>query len=124
MEMLVALCFFIIGLSHLLQARAWAEFFIRVRHKGAIGSLQLGLPHLPLALLVVTFHNVWQGLPLLVTLIGWSQLLKGALYLTAPGFGLRMLSHVTMEKTGRFIWAGLISICLAPLIAWSVATSH
>ena len=95
---------------------------MRLRHKGAIGSLQLGLLHLPIALLVVIFHNVWHGLPLLVTLIGWSQLLKSVLYLAAPQWGLKMLGHVSLEKAGRFVWAGLISVCLAAFIAWSVVT--
>jgi hypothetical protein len=121
-EVLVAVCFFILGLSHALQPKAWAQFFIRAREKGAVGTLQLGLLHLPLALLVVSFHNVWRGLPLLVTLIGWSQLLKAILYLAAPQLGLRMLSHVSLEKSGRFVWAGLLSVVLAALIAWSLAT--
>lgn len=43
-EILVALSFFIFGLSHIVQPRAWAEFFIRLRHKGTVGILQLGLP--------------------------------------------------------------------------------
>jgi hypothetical protein len=121
-EILAALSFFIVGLSHVAQPRAWAKFFIRLRHKGTVGILQLGLLQLPFALLVVSFHNVWHGLPLLVTLIGWSQLLKGVLYLTVPRLGLKMLGHISLEKAGRFVWAGLFSICLAALIAWSVAS--
>jgi hypothetical protein len=75
-EKLVALAFFVVGLSHILQPRAWAEFFIRFRERGAAGTLMIGLLHLPLALVIVCFHNVWRGLPLVVTLIGWAQLLK------------------------------------------------
>jgi hypothetical protein len=57
-ENLVALSFLAIGLSHIFQPRAWVEFFIRFRDKGAVGGLQLGLFHLPFALLVLSFHTI------------------------------------------------------------------
>jgi len=125
--MAVSLCwiglpYLVMGLSHILQPRAWAEFFICFREKGAVGSLQLGLLHLPLALLIVAFHNTWQGVPLLVTLIGWSQLLKSFIYLVYPRHGLRMLGFVSIQQSWRFVVAGIFSIALSALIATSLAT--
>ena len=120
-EWLVTLCFFVVGLSHILQPRVWAEFFIRFREKGSVGSLQLGLFHLPLALLVVAFHNIWRGIPLIITLIGWSQLLKSFLYLTYPKHGLRMLGYVSVEKSWRFVVAGIFSVAFSLLLAFSLA---
>jgi hypothetical protein len=121
-EELVALSFLAMGLSHLLQPRAWAKFFVRFREKGAVGNLQIGLLHLPLGLLIVSFHNIWQGIPLVVTLIGWSQLLKSLVYLTYPKHGLRMLAYVSVEQSWRFAVAGIFSIALSGLIAFSLAT--
>ena len=123
-EWLVALCFLVVGFSHILQPRAWAEFFIRFRAKGAVGSLELGLLHLPLALLIVAFHNVWRGMPLLVTLLGWAQLLKSFLYLAFPRHGLRMLGYVSVEKSWRFVVGGLFSIALGLAIAISLVASE
>ena len=100
-EKLVAVSFAIIGLSHLFQPRAWAELFNRFRDKGEAGSLQLGLLYLPFALLIVTFHNTWLGLPMIVTLIGWIQLLKSGVYLLWPRQGLRMLSFVSVTEHGN-----------------------
>ena len=119
-EWLVAACFFVVGLSHILQPRAWVEFFHGFREKGAVGSLQLGLLHLPLALLIVSFHNIWRGIPLVVTLIGWSQLLKSFLYLSFPSHGLRMLGYVSVEKSWRFVVAGIFSVALSLLLAFSL----
>lgn len=121
-EWLVALCFLIGGVSHILQPRVWAEFFIHFRAKGAVGSFQLWLLYLPLALLIVAFHNIWHGLPLLVTLVGWAQLLKSLLYLWFPRHGLRMLSYVSVEKSWRFVVGGIFSVALGLLIAFSLAT--
>ncbi|MEY2532023.1 MAG: hypothetical protein QOI96_2108 [Verrucomicrobiota bacterium] len=119
-EKLVAVCFFVIGLSHILQPRTWVEFFIRFRDKGAVGSLQLGLFHLPFALLIVSFHNIWHGLPLIVTIIGWAQLLKSALYLTYPKHGLRMLATVSVERSWQYVVAGVFSIVISGVIFFSL----
>src|SRR3954470_2817298 len=119
-ETLVAVGFLIIGLSHIFQAQAWSEFFIRFRDKGRAGSLQLGLLHLPMALLIVSFHNIWYGLPMLVTIIGWGQLLKSLFYLVWPQHGLRMLGTITTERSWRFIAGGLFSIAVSGVILFSL----
>ena len=120
-EWMVALFFLVVGLSHILQPRAWVDFFIGLREKGAVGSLQLGLLHLPLALVIVAFHNIWQGMPLVVTLIGWSQLLKSFLYLILPGHGLRMLGYISIETSWRFVVAGIFFVALGLLLGIPLA---
>jgi hypothetical protein len=119
-EKLVAISFFVIGLSHIFQPRAWIEFFIRFRDKGAVGSLQLGLLHLPLALLIVSFHNIWHGLPVVVTLVGWGQLLKSFLYLMYPKHGLRMLSLVSIERSWQFVLGGMFAVAISGVIFFSL----
>ena len=115
-EKLVAVGFVVIGISHLVQPRAWSEFFIGMREKGAAGSLQLGLFNLPFALLIIAFHNIWHGLPMIVTVIGWGLLLKSLLYLTWPKHGLRMLGTVSIESSWLFVAGGVISIAIGGLI--------
>jgi hypothetical protein len=119
-EKLVAISFFVLGLSHIFQPRAWIEFFIRFRDKGAVGSLQLGLLHLPLALLIVSFHNIWHGLPVVVTLVGWGQLLKSFLYLMYPKHGLRMLSLVSIERSWQFVLGGMFAVAISGVIFFSL----
>ena len=41
-ERLVALCCFVIGLSHVVQPRAWAELFVEWRKKGVVGVFYTG----------------------------------------------------------------------------------
>ena len=76
--------FFVIGLSHIIQPRAWARFFIDIREKGATGSFIIAFIHFPLGALVVAFHNVWHGLPMILTFIGYGLLLKSLVYLNPP----------------------------------------
>ena len=47
-EVLAVILFGVIGLSHILQPKAWAEFFILLRGKGEPGAFVDGFLNLPL----------------------------------------------------------------------------
>ncbi len=68
----------------MIQPRVWAEFFIMLREKKEVGSFLNGLLHFPLGAVIVSFHNVWHGFPMIVTLMGWGLLVKSVIYLTYP----------------------------------------
>jgi uncharacterized protein YjeT (DUF2065 family) len=115
-QKLVAITFLVIGLSHVVQPRAWARFFIRWRDQGEVGSLLCGLLHFPMGVLIVSFHNVWHGIPLIVTIMGWGLLVKGLLYLIYPKHGLRVMARVSLERSWEFVVAGAVAVVLSGLI--------
>lgn len=119
-EKLVALCCFVIGLSHILQPRGWVDLFIRWREQGETGVLYTALLHFPLGALVVVFHNVWHGIPIVVTLFGWGWLIKGTLYMIYPKHGMKMLARVSLERSWEFVVAGVVLVTLSGLIACSL----
>lgn len=119
-EKLVAISYLVIGLSHLIQPRVWAKFFIMLRDKGEVGSLLSGLLHFPLGVVIVSFHNVWHGIPVAVTVMGWGLVFKGLLYLTHPKHGMRMLGRVSIERSWEFAIAGIIAVGLSGLIFFSL----
>jgi hypothetical protein len=75
-EILAIILFGVIGLSHILQPKAWAEFFIMLRGKGEAGAFMDGFLNLPLGAFIVGFHNIWSGIPVVLTLLGWGLLIK------------------------------------------------
>jgi uncharacterized protein YjeT (DUF2065 family) len=121
-ERLAAICILITGLSHSMQPRAWAEFFIMLREKEKVGSILAGLLHFPLGVIIVAFHNVWHGVPMVVTIMGWGLLLKGTLYLVYPKHGMRMLARVSIERSWEFVVAGVGAVVLSGLIFFSLVT--
>lgn len=118
-EKFAAICFFVVGLSHILQTRAWAEFFILLRAKGAAGNFVNALLTLPMGALIVSFHNVWTGIPALLTLLGWLYVLKSLVAFVYPPLALRSLDAVSVEKSWKFAVAGVFLVAYSGLLAYS-----
>lgn len=119
-QKLAVVCFFVIGLSHILQPRVWAQFFIDLRDKGEIGSFVNAFIHFPLGALVVAFHNVWQGIPMVLTLIGYALVLKSLIYFVAPSVGLKSMSRVSLENSRESIVAGVVMLGIGGLLLFSL----
>ena len=119
-ERLAMVAFFVTGLSHVIRPRVWAQFFIELRDKGEIGSFTLAFIHFPLGALVVAFHNVFHGVPLVLTLIGYSLVLKSAIYFVFPAVGVWSLRRVSLERSWEFVVAGIFSIILSGVLLYMV----
>jgi hypothetical protein len=98
----------------------WVKFFIDIRDKGEAGSFIIAFIHFPLGALIVAFHNVWHGIPLILTLIGCGLTLKGLIYFLFPQYGLKAMSRVSLEKSYEFVIAGVMSIALSGLFMFSL----
>lgn len=115
---LAVVAFFVVGVSHILRPRAWAQYFVDMSGRGEVGSLQNALLHFPLGVVIVAFHDVWAGLPVVLTLAGWGLVLKSFIYFIAPQHGLRVLSRVTVERASGFVVAGVFSVALSGLLLY------
>jgi hypothetical protein len=110
----------VLGLSHILQHKAWAEFFIFLRGKGEAGAFVDGFLNLPVAGVIIAFHNVWSGIPAVLTLVGWCLLIKSLIRFLAPKLALRVMSRVSVERSWEFQVAGAALVALAGLIGYGV----
>ena len=117
-EKFAVISFFIIGVSHIFQPKVWVEFFVRVREKGKAGAFINALIHFPLGALIVAFHNVWHGIPLILTLLGCGLLVKGFINLVFPKIGMKSLERVSLEKSWEFVAAGVFSVGIALLLLY------
>lgn len=117
-ELYACIQLLIIGLSHLLQPRAWVAFFVILREKGLPGVFVNGFLSLLFGSFIVAFHNVWTGLPMVLTLLGWAQVIKALMSFVAPQVGLRGMQRVSLERTSEFRAAGVAFLCLGGLMAY------
>jgi len=119
-QKLAVVSFFVMGLSHIFQPRVWARFFIDIRGKGEVGSFINAFIHFPLGALVVAFHNVWEGIPMILTLLGYAWVLKGLIYFVLPSLGLKSMSRVSLEGSRGFIIAGTVMLGIGGLLLFSL----
>jgi hypothetical protein len=119
-EVLAVIWFGILGFSHIVQPEAWAEFFILLRGKGEAGAFVDGFLNLPLAAVIIAFHNIWSGIPLALTLVGWALLIKGLIRFCAPKLALRMMAEISVERRWGFQVAGAGLMGLASLVGYGV----
>jgi hypothetical protein len=101
----------------------WVSFFTILRERGEAGVFASAFLALSFGSIVVAFHNVWTGVPVLLTLLGWAQVVKALIYFTFPSFGLRKIRIPTAERAGLFVVPGLAFLLLAALLAYHVARS-
>src|SRR3954468_24524312 len=117
-EILAIIFFGVIGLSHILQPRTWVEFFILLRGKGEAGVFVDGFLNLQMAGIIIGFHNVWSGIPAVLTLVGWCLLIKSLVRFCLPKQGLMMMARVSMERSWESQVAGAALVVLAALLGY------
>ncbi len=123
-EVFAIINFVIIGLSHVFQTHAWVDFFVPLRERGHAGVFVAAFLALMFGSIVVAFHNVWTGIPIVLTLIGWGQVIKAFLYFVFPSFGLRKLQMPSHERAHQFIFPGLFLLGLAGLLGYHLLTTR
>ena len=110
--------FAVIGLSHIVQPRVWVEFFVVLRERGHAGVFFNGMLSLLVGSIIVALHNVWSGPAMLLTLIGWGQVVKGLFSLTVPSIGLKGLMRVSADRAYEFQVAGAMFLVFCAVIVY------
>ena len=119
-EVLAIILFGVLGLSHILQPKAWVEFFILLRSKRETGAFVDGFLNLPLAGIIIGFHNTWSGIPAVLTLMGWCLIIKSLSRFCAPKLALRVMARVSVERSWEFQVAGAALVAFAGLLGLGV----
>ena len=115
-ELYAAIQFLIIGVSHLVQPRAWVEFFIFLRERGRAGVFANAFLSLTFGAFLVAFHDVWTGWATVLTLFGWAQVVKATTAFVLPQVAMRGLQRVAMERAWEFQAGGVVLTGLGVLM--------
>jgi hypothetical protein len=110
----------VIGLSHVVRARAWVKFFVFLRERGEAGVFCVGILNLIFGSVIVGFHERWTGIPVVLTVLGWASVVKALVYLTFPGVGLRRLNAMSEERAYVIRIAGIPFLVVAGLLTYQV----
>ena len=110
----------VIGISHMVRPRVWVDFFVFLRERGEAGVFAVALLNLIFGSIIVAFHNVWSGIPLVLTVLGWANVVKALIYFAFPAFGLRKLHFLSHERANRVVGGGIIFLLLAGVLGYHV----
>jgi hypothetical protein len=94
-----------------------------LRDRGKPGVLVNGMLSLSFGSIIVAFHNVWSGLAMVLTIVGWAHVAKSLVVLVAPGVGMRSLQRVSVERSRELIMAGAVFLVLSALM-WYLALTQ
>jgi hypothetical protein len=119
-EAFAVINFVVIGLSHIFQHRAWGQFFVMLHRQGRPGAFVNGFLSLLTGSLIVAFHNVWTGIPTVLTILGWGMVIKSLVVFTAPDKGLRSMALVTPDNSRSIAAAGGVFLVLAAVLGYSL----
>ena len=110
----------VIGVSHIVHHRAWAEFFIWLRGKGQPAAFANGFLSLAMGSMILAFHRVWSGPPMVLTIFGVLNLIKAAQCFVLPATSIRSMGRVSLERSREFVVAGILSLAIAAVTAYSL----
>lgn len=113
----------LMGLSHVVQHRAWAEFFILLRGKGYAGVFVHGFLSLAFGSMILAFHRVWSGIPAVLSVVGVLYLLKTLQCFVFPEVSMRSLARVSTERSKIFIAPGIAFLAIAATLAFGLLRS-
>ena len=117
-QLFAAVGFLVTGLSHVAQPKAWVGFFQALAARGTTGVFLEAFLLLNFGAIIVAFHNVWHGPAIVLTLIGWSQVLKGLVRFVAPQVALRVYQRVTPERAWTFQAGGVFALLVSAFLWW------
>lgn len=113
----------VVGLSHILQPKAWAEVFAALHRLGKPGAFfNGGLSLLPGAAFVAA-HPVWSGPAAVLTVFGWLLVLKGSLCLLAPSVALWGMGRAGAGQGKKFVAGGCLLLALAGVLGYVLWTN-
>jgi hypothetical protein len=112
-QIFTAVNFFVIGLSHIFQRSAWVEYFAKLHSLGRLGAFAEGFLYLNFGALIVSFHNVWTFPDVVLTLIGWTQVLKALFRFVAPTAVVRVYERMRPERAWQLQMAGGLLLALS-----------
>lgn len=115
-EVYMSIIFIVAGMSYLVRPDAWREFLAHLESKGSAGSLTAAALSLVTGSFIVAFHNVWGGIPTILTVFGWVGLAKGAVFAVFPELTRKRFAMAQRMGNGLWRTAGALWVAVGVLV--------
>jgi len=114
-----AMCFLLMGISHVVQPALWADFIIDLKRANT-APLKIVAFTLPFGLLVIVGHPVWtpdaHGL---ITFFGWITTVKCITYLLFPQAMWKLSPSKRETFVPLFRYGGCLPTVIGAYLVWA-----
>jgi hypothetical protein len=105
----------VMGLSIVVDRKNVSAALERVQDRGYLWLW--GFLTLTIGAVIVVMNNMWtSGLPLLVTVLGWLTLIKGAFLVLFPGLAIALYRKFNNDSV--LLWGGIIAFVLGLILLY------
>lgn len=102
-----------LGLSYFFNSGDWIAWIAHLQKQVRRGSLTIGMINLLIGGFILGFHWKWEGIALVLSVVGVLATIKGAVYMLFPSFLPRMLEGLEPHCRGLLLFASLVLIAIA-----------
>lgn len=117
-QVMIAICFFIFGLSMLKNTNLWSEWFLDMREAYFRSSMSWGVINILLGSFIIGFHWVWEEINTIITIFGLLFLLEGTIFLMFPKFFVWTLNKFEKHMRKLIIFYGILFSILSWFLFW------
>ncbi len=113
---ILGLAYVVVGLGMLFNPKYYAASMkemvkeLGVMYLGGVMALVVGF-------IWVSYHNVWQGWPILITVFGWLALIKGITLLMFPKLMMKFTNYF-FKHASALGWWGFIILVLGLVFSY------
>ena len=119
-QVIIVITFFTLRISMVLRAKIWVEWVQKLQSNGTSGILSLGLINLLLGSIIVTFHWVWEGFAMIVTIIGMIMLCRSFIILLTPNLFLKIIDKTLPKMNVIVSIGGFLFVVIAVLLFYNL----
>jgi len=118
--------FLILGLSYFFHSDVWIAWIISIQKQKRRGSLIIGMIHLLIGTFILGFHWKWQGIALVLSMVGVFMVIKGTLYMLFPSLLPKLLAWLEPHYRALLLFGSfiLIIIALVAFYEWRQIAMH
>ena len=120
-EFMFAICFLLVGLSLLFRSGNWLDWMHYLQQRGTNSSIVLGMTNLLLGTFIISFHWVWNGLAMIVTIFGCLFIVRSLVLLMCPKFLPGMLKHILEHHRAMIPFAGAFATVVGGLLLYDLS---
>lgn len=115
-EVIMVIFLLPLGMSMAVRPQYWVEWLQTIYNTGISAVLTLAMVYLFFGAFIITFHWVWEGFPIVVTIFALIVILRSIMMLFFPEFDLKLINIFKPQLKTLTSISGFFIVIIAVLL--------